>query len=153
MTVTHLFDHQVESLVSAVRALVRSDGKDGAALEIVRKQVTEELMNTECLPVVTAALGKLRDEPGAALLEQSVGHHRDTFYLPDRTLSAVVVPVAIRLTSRLDGDVQLSEVHQNYVDYIAREIEREVESRKLVFDRASTSSCLPPICRRDSVSS
>jgi len=134
MTVTHLFDHQVDALVNAVRALANSHGKDSAARDTVRKQVAGELMNRERPHVVHAALSGLYGEPGRELLERIVRHHRETFYIPDRTLSAVVVPIGVRFRSHGQGDVQLAAVRAETVDGLARALERELGSRKAVFD-------------------
>jgi len=134
MSVTNIFDRQVDSLVDAVRRLVRSDGRDGAASDIVRKQVGGELMNYGRMQVVSGAMGELYGEPGCDLLKKAVRHHRETFYLPDRTLSAVVVPVAVRFKSRGAGDVQVVEAHPDEIDGLAQVVARKVGSNKVVFD-------------------
>ena len=134
MTVTHLYDYQVDGLVAAVHRLVRSNGQDMAAKETVRKQVAGELMNHGRLEVVSSALAELHGEPGCDILKEVIAHHRETFYLPDRTLSAVVVPIRVRFRSHGKGDVQVAAVQPETVDGMARTVARVVGSKKVVFD-------------------
>jgi hypothetical protein len=134
MTVTHLFDYQVDALVAAVDRLARSNGQDTAAKEAVRKQVAGELMNHGRLQVVSSALAELHGEPGCDLLRKIIAHHRETFYLPDRTLAAVVVPIRVRFRSYGKGDFQVAEMRPETVDGMACTVAQVVGSKKVVFD-------------------
>ncbi len=135
MVVTSLFDTQVEQLAKKVRLLAASNGTDKHAYNAVRKQVSGELMNQGKLEIVAATLGALDDGDGAEVLTDIVSHCHDHFYFEDRVLSAVVVPVTVRLKSGMDGGVILKEAGERDLSALASRLQRQSGARKVVFDK------------------
>lgn len=135
MVVTSLFETQVEQLANKVRRLAASSGRDEQAYNAVRRQVSGELMNQGKLEIVAGALGALDDGEGAELLTEIISHCHDHYYLEDRVLSAVVVPVTVRLKSRTDGGVLLSEAGERDLSTLTSRLQRQFGARKIVFDK------------------
>jgi hypothetical protein len=140
MTVTNLFGAQLESMVKKVRRLAGSNGMDKEAYDAVRKQVSAEYMKNGRLDVVSATLGELNDSKAEQMLNEIITHCSESFYFEDRVLKTVVVPVAVRMRTRKDGDVTLIEGREDDLKTIAASIERRVGSRKVIFDNRMYSS-------------
>jgi hypothetical protein len=134
MSVSSLFEHRIESLARDVRRLDAGNGADGSLYESVRRQVSGELMNRGRYEVVSATAGKLLGERGEDRLKEIVMHCSERLYLDDRVLTAIVVPVAVRLTSRRDGGVVLSEGRKEDLMHLAEIVQKRSGASKVVFD-------------------
>lgn len=133
MTVVTLFDGQVAALVGAVRRLNASNGADAEAYTAVRRQVTGELVNRGSLDMVSAAMGIL-GETASGRLKDVVSHCSEKFYFEDRVLCAIVVPVAIRLVSRVGGQIEIDKARPLDLSTTAKLLERRSGAKKVVFD-------------------
>lgn len=93
-----------QSLQREVRALHASRGADRAGLDRVRRTVSGHLLSGARWTVLSAASGELGQGPEGALLERLIRECGESFDLGDRTLCAVVAPLAVRLRGmRHDG--------------------------------------------------
>ena len=97
MPIRNLLDHQINALVQHTLRLDQSQGTDIAALTYVRNTVAHELLTKDNLEITAAALGQLTSESAVQCLQSMVNHCHDHYYLEDRVLSALVVPVTVRL--------------------------------------------------------
>lgn len=92
---------QIDSLVSDVKALCASSGEDRVGHERVCQAVSGHLMSGARWTVLSAADGTLGPGPERELLRGMMVTCRQSFDFDDRTLSAIVVPVAVRLQSEV----------------------------------------------------
>lgn len=134
MTVATIFDAQVDTLMKKVRRIALTNAKEGDVYEAVRRQVSGELVNQGKLEIVGAAMGELCNEPSVNVLTDLVAHCSETFYLQDRILNTIVVPVGIRLKSRVDSSCVIANGREDELKALAIAIKRQLGSRKVVFD-------------------
>ena len=134
MNIEDIYTRQMRVLIERVRRLPASDGPGDAAYEAVRQQVAGEYASKGRLEVTSAAIFELEGEPGCQRLQQIADHCGESFCLEDRMLSAIVVPVFVRLTSPADGDLVLTEGDQKYLTSLASLLKSFTGSRKILFD-------------------
>lgn len=134
VTITPIFELQVDQLLQTVLRLERSQGQDRLAYDAIRRTVSGELLNQDRLEVASAALGALPDGAAADRLSAIIAHCAESFYLADRVLTAVVMPVAFRMTSPVAGSVALSQGDAGHLRTLARMVQQTSGARQVVFD-------------------
>ncbi|MBK7006123.1 MAG: hypothetical protein IPH37_14145 [Burkholderiales bacterium] len=135
MTVTNLFNNQVDALLKKVQRLARSNGADKQAYDAVRREVSGEYTRNGLLDVTSATLGELNDPHAEVMLNAIIMHCSETFYFEDRILKPVVVPVGVQLKTAKDGTFTLTEGGHNHLTELAWWLERSSGSKKVVFDQ------------------
>lgn len=90
---------QLEALVSDIRILAASNGTDEQCRDRVRRAVSGHLMSGARWTVLSGSQGTLRPGPERNLLQQMIRACRQSFDFEDRTLCAVVAPLAVKLQS------------------------------------------------------
>jgi hypothetical protein len=91
---------QMRALRQDIQMLHAAEGADPSLRAKVRRAVSGYWMSGSRWTVLSAASGGLQPGPERALLDDLLADCRQTFDLPDRTLHAIVVPVAVRLRSQ-----------------------------------------------------
>ena len=134
MNIEDIYTRQMRVLVERMRRLPAAAGPGDAAYEAVRQQVAGEYASKGRLEVTSAAIHELEGGPGGQRLQQIADHCGESFCLEDRMLSAVVVPVFVRMTSPADGDLVLSEGDQKYLASLAALLKSFTGSNKILFD-------------------
>ena len=135
MNIEDIYTHQMRVLVERVRRLPAAAGPGDAAYEAVRQQVAGEYASKGRLEVTAAAIHELEGGPGCQRLQHIADHCGESFCLEDRMLSALVVPVFVRLTSPADDDVVLSAGDQKWLTSLASLLKSLTGSSKVLFDR------------------
>lgn len=134
MKIANILQPQVDALVRNVTQLTWTPDGDPAAYDCVRKQISGELVRKQDLTVITAAMGQLEGQPECKVLNEIVTHCCETFYLPDRVLSVIVVPVAFRMKSRMDGQVVIGEGRKRDLELLASMMVSHTQGNKVIFD-------------------
>ena len=135
MNIEDIYTRQMRVLVERVRRLPAAAGPGDVAYEAVRQQVAGEYASKGGLEVTSAAIHELEGGPGGQRLQQIADHCGESFCLEDRMLSAIVVPVFVRLTSSTDGELVLREGDQKYLASLAALLKSFTGSRQILFDR------------------
>ena len=126
---------EVQALVKSVRRLRASSGPGKKAYDMIREKVSAELLKTDGVKVVPAAMEKLQGQPGGQRLTAIVEHCRETFYFEDRVLCSIVAPVAIRMKSQFNGAVTIGEARHSDLAFLARILQSHTGAKKVVFDQ------------------
>ena len=134
MNIEDIYTRQMRVLVERMRRLPAAAGPGDAAYEAVRQQVAGEYASKGRLEVTSAAIHELDGGPGGQRLQQIADHCGESICLEDRMLSAVVVPVFVRLTSPADGDLVLNEGDQKCLASLATLLKSFTGSNKILFD-------------------
>lgn len=108
-TMSPLALRQLEALVRDIRLLSASEGNDQECRERVRRSVSGHLMSGARWTVLSASQGTLGVGPERELLQQMIVNCRQTFDFEDRTLCAIVAPVAVRLKSEVHAGQGVDE--------------------------------------------
>lgn len=108
-TMSPLALRQLEALVRDIRILSASEGNDQECRERVRRAVSGHLMSGARWTVLSASQGTLGAGPERELLQQMIVTCRQTFDFEDRTLCAIVAPVAVRLKSEVHAGQGVNE--------------------------------------------
>lgn len=135
MTVTSLFDRQVDRFVENVVRWHHGQGRDQQLEDRIRQQVCGEMLNQGTRTLVDAALNELSGDAAASRLRDLVANCRQHFVLEDRLLSVVAVPVSVKMLSRSDGDVRVSVGRADEIISLGQMMEHILGCRKMVFDR------------------
>ncbi len=91
---------QVHALRQDIQMLHAAEGADPGLRAKVRQAVSGYWMSGSRWTVLSATSGGLQPGSERALLDDLLADCRQTFDWPDRTLHAIVVPVAVRLRSQ-----------------------------------------------------
>lgn len=134
MNIKSIFNKQVEALVQDVLLLERSQGNDQQVYKRVRKQVSGELIHQGQLEITAAAIGALEDEAAISLLQSIVSHCSEHFYLSDRVLSAIALPVTFQMQSPPSCPLELQVGDASHLETLATVSRNLTQSRLMVFD-------------------
>ncbi|MGB8861520.1 MAG: hypothetical protein WCC60_19855, partial [Ilumatobacteraceae bacterium] len=85
--------------------------------------------------IVTATKIELGQGPERELLERIITHCRQTLYFEDRTVTAVVMPVAVCLRTSTDGGVVIGEGSAQVLKSVASLLKAKTGARNVAFDR------------------
>jgi len=132
VTIKTIFEHQVDALVKDVCRLHQSRGLDQKTYQKIRKQVSGELVNHGGLEIAAAALGGIDDEGACDRLKDIISHCSENFYLEDRVLSAIAVPVGFRMKSSASAALTLVEADANYLSVLEKMATRITNARHVV---------------------
>ena len=127
MTIKTIFEHQVDSLVKDVCRLHQSQGLDQKTYQKIRTQVSGELVNQGRLEIAAAALGGIDDEGACDRLEDIISHCSENFFLEDRVLSAIAVPLS-------SAALSLGEADANWLSVLEQMATRITHARRVILD-------------------
>lgn len=134
MTVNHLLDYQIAALVEDVTHLDNVGGSDAAALQRIRDTVYKVLMSCGPLDVITGALGQIEFDSTAKRFMQIVNYCYEHYRFEDRMVSAIVLPVSIRLQGVGDKQLKISQGDPRALRSLAAKMTAKLGARKIVFD-------------------
>ncbi len=134
MTIKTIFEHQVDALVKDVCRLHQSQGLDHKTYQKIRTQVSGELVNQGRLEIAAAALGGLDDEGACDRLKDIISHCSENFFLEDRVLSAIAVPLGLRMQSVGSAALSLGEADANWLSVLEQMATRITNARRIVLD-------------------
>jgi len=130
----NLRDHRVAALVKNILQLDNSGGSDVAALARARDLVANELLHQDEMEVIVGALGQLERESAADQLKAIVSHCHDHFYMGDQVLSAIVVPVAVKVKTLAGHSVAFEKGEGAELRDLASAMRDSLRSRQVQFD-------------------
>ena len=134
MVIGNLREHQISTLMDHVMRLDKSHGGDSVALGRIRSIVANELLNKDLMDVTITALGRLEQESAARRLLDIVDYCHSHFYFEDRVLSAILVPVSVRLTA-LDREIcAISKGDRDSLRDLAIAMTESTGATKIFFD-------------------
>jgi hypothetical protein len=134
MTIRNLLDHQINALVQHALRLDQSQGTDITALTYVRNTVAHELLTKDNLEITAAALGQLTSESAVQCLQSMVNHCHDHYYLEDRVLSALVVPVTVRLQALKRAPFSMTSGDTSELRELAARLSHSLHASMVGFD-------------------
>ena len=134
MTVNHLLDYQIAALVEDITHLDNVGGSDAAALQRIRNTVYKSLMSGGPLDVITGALGQIEFDSTAKRFMQIVNYCTEHYRFEDRMVSAIVLPVSIRLQGVGDKQLKISQGDPGALRCLAAKMTAKLGARKIVFD-------------------
>lgn len=135
MTIKTLFEHQVAALVKDVSWLHQTQGLDQKTLQKIRKQVSGELVHQGRLQIASAALGEIEDEAACDRLHDITNHCSENFYLEDRVLSAIAVPVGFRMQSTASSDLTVGEGDTSNLSILEKVATAITSARRVILDK------------------
>lgn len=124
---------QLDSLVRDIKALCASNEWDLACHERVRLVVSGHLMSGARWTVLSAAQGTLPEGRERELLQRLILACRQSFDFEDRTLCAIVVPMAVRLQSEVHSGKGISEGAPNMLALPSLQVARAAGAVRVVF--------------------
>lgn len=128
-----LIRRQLHALLCDVRALHASKGADRACDARVRLAVAGHLLSGARWTVLSAAEGMLAAIGERALLRRMMASCSQSFDLEDRTLCALVVPVAVRLQSRRLAGNGIAEGASDMLTLPALLLPKLIGARRVAF--------------------
>ncbi|WP_342616744.1 hypothetical protein [Rhodoferax sp. GW822-FHT02A01] len=141
---SNLFDRQVNQLILDMETLQDSAGSNTAALSRARHAVGQELLHGKGMDMTAAALGQIEDEATAQRLLAIVRYCSEHFEVEggqgedgqadSRVLSAVVLPLSVRMHSKSKKPFALDRADSQALKELAQNIQDVLKARKVVFD-------------------
>jgi len=120
-------------LVSKIGQLRHGPNLSSPQYASIHKVVSDELMGSDHLDVVTRALGEL-DEEGATRLLKTIEHCSETFYYSSSVLSVIALPMAVWWRSPKDHGYRLSRVNRDAINELGQVLAGREGIRRVVFD-------------------
>jgi len=134
MPIKNMLDHQIAAMVSDVNNLDNSGGSDTAALVRIRTIVSHELLKCDYLEITTGALGALENDSAAQRLLAIVNYCSEHFPVEDRILSAVVLPVSVKLRTLDKKQMSINTGERGALRDLAATMVESLGARKVTFD-------------------
>jgi hypothetical protein len=119
VTIHPLFNDQVDALVKDIHQLEFGQGADQALFQKIRRQVSGELLNLGRLEICSAAIGELHDENSVTRFRAIINHCSQHFYLQDRVLSALALPLSVRMKTAIDDPFTLKDADADHLHALA----------------------------------
>lgn len=134
MAISSILTHKIETIVKCVDQLNSAGGRDTDALLKIRSIVTNELMSGGSLEVITSAIGQIKSDSAVSRLLEVVNYCSEHFLVDDRILSAVVVPVSIRVHGLTDSPLRISKANPAPLKELAYRLADALRARNVVID-------------------
>jgi hypothetical protein len=134
MSVKNMLEHQINTMVTDVNRLELSGGSDAAALARIRSVVSNELLKCDVMEITAGALGELEQETAAKRLMGIVSYCSEHFQCDDRILSAVVLPVSIKLRALNRVQMSIDKGERGDLRDLSVKMVQTLGARKVVFD-------------------
>jgi hypothetical protein len=137
--VSKFFDKEVSSLVLDMERLQSSNGCDVSVLQRVRRAVSRDLLQRKTMDVTAAALGAIEDEATSRRLMDIINYCSEHFEVDDgtknpRLLSAVVLPLSVRMHCASGQVFSLDRAHLRSLTQFSLDMQDIRGARKVVFD-------------------
>jgi len=134
MSVKNMLEHQIETMVTDVNRLEISGGSNAAALARIRTTVSHELLTCDVMEITTGALGALEQESAVKRLMGIVSYCSEHFRYEDRILSAVVLPVSIKLRALNRVQMSIDKGERGDLRDLSVKMVQALGARKVIFD-------------------
>lgn len=135
-----MLTRQIESLVKDATYLESVGGRDAAALSRISSMVRKELLSGGPLNIISTALGLIVSDSAVQRLLDIVNFCSEHYQVEDRTLSAVVVPICIRIKGLMDAKLSIGTAERGALKELATEMADTLGARQVVFDTRLYSS-------------
>jgi len=130
---------QADLLMADVQRLLIPDSEEGRLESKVRRAVAGHLASGGRTRVISFAIARSNDERARDLLRSFVRRCRYTLDLPDRTLTAIVTPVAVRWTTPTGADwsaVEIAAASRPHLNTPAIHVRSRTKAREVHFAEA-----------------
>jgi hypothetical protein len=134
MTISSILSHKIETVVKYVDQLNSAGGRDSDAILKIRSIVTNELMGGGSLDVITGAIGQIESDSAVKRFLEVVDYCSEHFLVDDRILSAVVLPVSIRVRGLTDSPLRISKANRDPLKEMAKRLTEALGARNVVID-------------------
>lgn len=134
MAIKTIFGNQVDALVRDINLLEYRQGSDTALFEKIRRLVSGELLNLGRLNVCSAAIGELEDEKAVDRFKAIIIHCSQHFYLEDRVLSAIAIPLSVRVKCPPGFAFTLKDAKEGSLAILAKIAGNLSGARQIYFD-------------------
>ncbi|TXH00048.1 MAG: hypothetical protein E6R08_01025 [Nevskiaceae bacterium] len=132
--VTDLQARRVERVKQLARQAAMDPLRGEAAFAMLRDSVAGELVNQGSIAVTKQAMEGLQGEEAQSSLRRAIQDANRVFYLGDRALAAVVVPVAIRYTSARQDAVSVWHGKVESMQALSMVVKNATGARQVAFD-------------------
>jgi len=137
--VSKFFDKEVSSLVLDMERLHSSNGCDVSVLQRVRRVVSRDLLQRKTMDVTAAALGAIEDEATSRRLMDIINYCSEHFEADAgtdnaRLLSAVVLPLSVRMHCASGQVFCLDRAHMRSLTQFSLDLQDILGAGKVVFD-------------------
>lgn len=124
---------QIQTLRRDVKELYASHGSDRECDRRVRQAVSGYLQSGARWTVLSATSGGLEPGPERDLLGSVIAECRQIVELEDRTLHAIVVPMAVRLRSEMHAGKGVSDVAREMLSLPSSVMARAIDALSVAF--------------------
>lgn len=130
---TTFVERKIQNIVDLARRLAVTRGGSERDFRLLREAVAGDILNGS-MRFVPEAMARVKSEPAYDMLHMMCSHCTQFFYIADRVIGIMAIPMEINLKSRVDGQARLDCASRHRIDSLARMLKISLEARELQID-------------------
>jgi hypothetical protein len=133
-TVVSIMDRRSQIIARLAKRAGLGETRDEAAFVALRQAVAGELLNQDSMAVIVQAAELVEGRPEGDALRDAVHHSNQFFYMGDRTLAAVAVPLVIKAQTPARQSVTIWNGTENGQRAMEMVVKNTTGARSVHFD-------------------